>query len=103
MAAYALRLAALALVLEVFTHTLYMSSMTTGRVYQRFQGSATYGIQPPELIAVSFLVLAFMWFKFAVIWRFFRLWALMSGVEVPENMVRNGERGKGGKGAHHRT
>ena len=87
-AAYALRLAALALVLEVFTHTLYMSSMTTGRVYQRFRGSATYGIQPPELVAVSFLVLAFMWFKFAVIWRFARLFALLDGVLPPENMRR---------------
>ena len=34
------------------------------------------------------MTLNFMWFKFAVIWRFFRLWSLASGVEVPENMSR---------------
>ena len=30
----------------------------------------------------------FMWLKFAVIWRFFRLWAMASGQECPENMLR---------------
>jgi hypothetical protein len=41
-----------------------------------------------EVGVVSLMVLNFMWLKFAVIWRFFRLWALLSGVEVPENMLR---------------
>jgi len=30
-----------------------------------------------------FVLLKLMWLKFLIIWRFFRLWALMDGVETP--------------------
>ncbi|CAI9265958.1 unnamed protein product [Lactuca saligna] len=33
-------------------------------------------------------VLNFMWLKFFLIWRYFRFWALVSGIEAPENMPR---------------
>eukprot|EP00850_Spirogloea_muscicola_P023893 SM000402S15221 [mRNA] locus=s402:32308:34203:+ [translate_table: standard] len=33
-------------------------------------------------------VLNFMWLKFLLIWRFFRLCALATGIEAPENMLR---------------
>ena len=33
-------------------------------------------------------VLAFMWLKFTVMWRFFRLAALAAGVDPPENIRR---------------
>lgn len=36
----------------------------------------------------GFWVLCFMWLKFATIWRFFRLAALLEGVEPPDNMRR---------------
>ena len=42
----------------------------------------------PELIMLSLSVIFFIWFKFLLIWRFFRLWALAAGVEAPENMMR---------------
>jgi hypothetical protein len=51
-------------------------------------GSGGGGFGPFEVGVTSLMVLNFMWLKFAVIWRFFRLWALVSGVEVPENMLR---------------
>ena len=33
-------------------------------------------------------MLNFMWLKFTVVWRCFRLWALLDGVESPENIRR---------------
>jgi hypothetical protein len=33
-------------------------------------------------------VLAFMWLKFLVLWRFFRLAAIAGGIQCPENMLR---------------
>ena len=35
-----------------------------------------------------FVLLKLMWLKFLIIWRFFRLWALLDGIETPENMSR---------------
>ena len=41
-----------------------------------------------ELVSCAMVTLGFMWLKFTILWRFFRLVALMDGVEVPENMAR---------------
>eukprot|EP00741_Cyanophora_paradoxa_P009852 tig00001657_g9543.t1 len=41
-----------------------------------------------ELGLTGYFTITFMWCKFLVIWRFFRAWALLDGVEVPENMLR---------------
>lgn len=38
--------------------------------------------------SVMYLTLAFLWLKFSVIWKLFRLFALLDGVEVPEDMLR---------------
>ncbi len=43
------------------------------------------------MVKVGFLcrwVLSFMWLKFTVIWRFFRLAALAAGIDAPENICR---------------
>ncbi|KAJ7555855.1 hypothetical protein O6H91_05G057300 [Diphasiastrum complanatum] len=42
----------------------------------------------PRPSTVDWEVLNFMWLKFLLIWRFFRFWALASGIEAPENMPR---------------
>ncbi|KAJ4845363.1 hypothetical protein Tsubulata_050280 [Turnera subulata] len=34
------------------------------------------------------VVLNFMWLKFLLIWRYFRLWSLICGIEAPENMPK---------------
>jgi len=36
----------------------------------------------------TFLLLNVMWLKFTVIWRFSRAWAMMDGIDPPENMTR---------------
>jgi D-alanyl-lipoteichoic acid acyltransferase DltB (MBOAT superfamily) len=41
-----------------------------------------------ELFAGSFSILKWIWLKFVVIWRFFRFWAIIDGIEPPENMSR---------------
>eukprot|EP01048_Picozoa_sp_COSAG05_P021063 COSAG05_NODE_3764_length_1851_cov_1.150685_1_plen_564_part_00 len=40
------------------------------------------------VMCFCFVLLKAMWLKFWLIWRFFRLWALLDGVETPENMGR---------------
>ncbi len=43
----------------------------------------------PALVATNgFATLLYMYLKFMVIWRFFRVWALWDGVNPPENMTR---------------
>ncbi|GFZ09507.1 MBOAT (membrane bound O-acyl transferase) family protein [Actinidia rufa] len=39
-------------------------------------------------LAVATAVLNFMWLKFFLIWRYFRFWSLISGIEAPENMPK---------------
>ena len=41
-----------------------------------------------EIAVVFYVLLKLMWLKFLVIWRFFRLWALVDGIAPPENMTR---------------
>eukprot|EP01027_Heterolobosea_sp_BB2_P008137 GEZU01012078.1.p1 GENE.GEZU01012078.1~~GEZU01012078.1.p1 ORF type:complete len:231 (-),score=51.13 GEZU01012078.1:138-830(-) len=41
-----------------------------------------------EVAFTAFWTLNFMYLKFFVIWRFFRLWALFDGINTPENMKR---------------
>lgn len=45
-------------------------------------------MQTYEIAANGMLVLTFMYMKFLIIWRFFRLWALFDGIDPPENMNR---------------
>lgn len=43
---------------------------------------------PPPAALTAWWVLAFMWLKFATVWRFCRLAALADGQDPPENMRR---------------
>ena len=102
------------LLTEVWTHTVYSNAMALSHIWRwapvgpvggkeesggvggralegnssRLGDGGDSGFGPLEVAVLALTVLNFMWLKFAVIWRFFRLWALMSGVEVPENMLR---------------
>lgn len=84
------KFAGVLLILEVWTHTIYANAMCKSRVWQWGGGGrGEYGAYGPfEVGVLSLMVLNFMWLKFTVVWRFFRLWALASGVDVPENMLR---------------
>ncbi|PSC74649.1 membrane-bound O-acyltransferase isoform X1 [Micractinium conductrix] len=84
---YAARFAADWACLELLTHCLYFNSIAKHQIGMRFRSfGLRYGAL--EMAMSAFWVLCFMWLKFAVIWRFFRLAALLDGVDPPENMRR---------------
>ncbi|MES1907078.1 MAG: hypothetical protein MHM6MM_000264 [Cercozoa sp. M6MM] len=85
--AYCVRVATLLLAIEVFTHFLYMSAIShraqhDPALLQKVAGDFI------RLQSAGFLELAYLWLKFTVIWRFSRAWALLDGIEAPENMLR---------------
>jgi protein-cysteine N-palmitoyltransferase HHAT len=41
-----------------------------------------------QLAVLCYVLLKMMWMKFLLLWRFFRLWSLLDGVDPPENMLR---------------
>ncbi|RDW78553.1 putative glycerol:H+ symporter (Gup1) [Aspergillus mulundensis] len=43
---------------------------------------------PAQLSMLAFFNLHIVWLKLLIPWRFFRLWALLDGIDPPENMVR---------------
>mmetsp|Transcript_26877 Transcript_26877/g.58609 ORF Transcript_26877/g.58609 Transcript_26877/m.58609 type:complete len:573 (-) Transcript_26877:1835-3553(-) len=82
LAKYAARLAISGLCLEMLTHTIHANSLASSGLWR------VAGLTCSELGITSFWVLNFMWLKFLVVWRCFRLWALLDGVESPENIGR---------------
>lgn len=66
----------------MLNHAIHANAIATSGVWRIAQLSST------EVGVTSFWVLNFMWLKFLVIWRFFRSWALLDGVETPENISR---------------
>lgn len=69
---------------EIFLHCFYVCALSTNaantHIWQKFALK--------HLGLMSFLELIFLWFKFLLIWRIPRAWALLDGIEVPENMNR---------------
>ncbi|CAM9248218.1 unnamed protein product, partial [Ectocarpus fasciculatus] len=47
-----------------------------------------WDLSPVEMAVVAYVLLKLMWLKFLLLWRFFRLWALVDGKVPPENMTR---------------
>ena len=80
---YALRTALDVLVIEVLSHYLYFNSIATNHVLTKH---ATAPVTPLDVATCGWWVLSFTWLKFCVIWRFFRLAALVEGIRPPENM-----------------
>ena len=81
---YTFRLLFGMLLLELSMHFLYFPTIANNKRNRHIWSSLTVW----ELIVASYLILKWIWLKFMVIWRFFRLWALLDGVESPENMGR---------------
>ncbi|KAK3030387.1 hypothetical protein RJ639_038915, partial [Escallonia herrerae] len=78
---YGLRWGFSLLLMELMTHFFY---------YNAFAISVRLLVASPyQFPNKSFTpVLNFMWLKFFLIWRYFRFWSLISGIETPENMPR---------------
>ncbi|GAX82429.1 hypothetical protein CEUSTIGMA_g9857.t1 [Chlamydomonas eustigma] len=84
---YGLRWCIAWMALELLTHSLYFNSIAKYRVWEHLVHVGV-SVTPLHYVEGSFWVLMFMWLKFTVIWRFFRLAALADGVDPPENMTR---------------
>ncbi|KAI9832862.1 MAG: hypothetical protein M1826_001029 [Phylliscum demangeonii] len=69
------------LFMELMLHFMYPVAISKSnpdwKAYTAFQMSM-----------LAFFQLHIIWLKLLIPWRFFRLWALMDGVDPPENMVR---------------
>ncbi|KAG2220029.1 hypothetical protein INT45_012205 [Circinella minor] len=77
---YAIRLAAVILVMELTLHYLYVVAISKKKAWD--------GDTPLELSMIGYFNLVIIWMKLLIPWRFFRLWGLADGIFTEENMVR---------------
>ncbi|KAF2267614.1 glycerol:H+ symporter-like protein [Lojkania enalia] len=78
---YAIRFIVIFLTMEVMIHYMYMVAI--------FHAKPDWNQYTPfQLSMLGFFNLKHIWLKLLIPWRFFRLWALLDGVDPPENMVR---------------
>ncbi|EPQ53946.1 MBOAT-domain-containing protein [Gloeophyllum trabeum ATCC 11539] len=77
---YAFRFLACLLTMEFILHFMYVVAIKDSHAWQ--------GDSPFELSMIGFWNLLIVWLKLLLPWRLFRLWALMDGIDPPENMVR---------------
>lgn len=83
-ARYAARLVVAALLLDGLGHFVPVFALTSSRAF----ASPRAAFSPLDIGCLGYATINFMWLKFLIIWRFFRLWALLDGVETVENMNR---------------
>ncbi|XP_019430164.1 PREDICTED: putative membrane-bound O-acyltransferase C24H6.01c isoform X1 [Lupinus angustifolius] len=68
------------LLMELMTHVFYYNAFAISGLWKQFS--------PLDVFIIGYGVLNFMWLKFLLIWRFFRFWSLINGIEAPENMPK---------------
>ena len=79
--AYAVRFLLCVLSMELLLHYIYAVAISKGEPdWSQYT--------PFQLSMLGFFNLHIIWLKLLIPWRFFRLWALLDGVDSPENMVR---------------
>ena len=86
---YLLRIVFALCLLELSIHFLYFPSIANSEKHKHLW--TTFSAY--EMAIVSYLILNWIWYrlrrlKFLVIWRFFRLWAIMDGIESVENLSK---------------
>ncbi|KAI1375416.1 MBOAT-domain-containing protein [Hypoxylon crocopeplum] len=78
---YAVRFALTLLAMEVILHYDYVQAIS--------KANPVWGdYTAAQLSILSFFNLHLIWLKLLLPWRLFRLWALVDGVDPPENMIR---------------
>ena len=78
---YAIRFIFCLLSMEVIIHFIYTVAIS--------KSSPDWGQYTPfQLSMLGYFHLHHIWLKLLLPWRFFRLWALLDGIDPPENMVR---------------
>lgn len=66
--------------MELMTHSCHYNAFAVSGLWKQ--------LSPMDVFIIGYGVLNFMWLKFFLIWRYFRFWSLISGIETPENMPR---------------
>lgn len=66
--------------MELISHFFYYNAFSISGVWKQ--------LSPMDIFIIGYGVLNFMWLKFFLIWRYFRFWSLINGIEAPENMPR---------------
>eukprot|EP00698_Gefionella_okellyi_P000920 TRINITY_DN10799_c0_g1_i1.p1 TRINITY_DN10799_c0_g1~~TRINITY_DN10799_c0_g1_i1.p1 ORF type:complete len:520 (-),score=81.97 TRINITY_DN10799_c0_g1_i1:61-1620(-) len=77
---YALRFVISFLILEVGLRFFYLSAIVRYGNWSNWSAA--------QVATLGYLTLNFLWLKFLLLWKFARLWALVDGVDCPENMAR---------------
>ena len=77
---YAMRWLGCLLLMEVFSHYFYVVAVKETRAWQ--------GFRSVDFIILAILNLKLLWLKLLLIWRFFRLIAMLDGINTTENMER---------------
>ena len=78
---YGIRFLLCLLTMEVMQHFVYAVAISKA-------APAWETYTPFQLSMLGYFNLHFIWLKLLLPWRFFRLWALIDGIDPPENMVR---------------
>lgn len=80
-APYAFRFILCLLTMELCLHNLYAVAIC--------KASPDWSLFSPfQLSMLGYFNLHIIWLKLLIPWRLFRLWALLDGIDAPENMVR---------------
>ncbi|KAJ7068615.1 glycerol transporter [Mycena amicta] len=77
---YAIRVAVSILTMEFILHFMYVVAIKDTKAW--------IGDTPAQMGMIGFWNLILVWLKLMNMWRFFRLWAMMDGIDAPENMIR---------------
>lgn len=76
---YCARLVGAFLLMETMMHLFYVVAIKDTKSWAGFSSL--------QIFTLGYFNLNFIWLKLLIIWRFFRLWALLDGVETQENML----------------
>ena len=78
---YAVRLLLALLTMEAMIHFIYVIAISKAQpAWEAYTAS--------QLSMLGYFSLHHIWLKLLLPWRFFRLWALLDGIDPPENVVR---------------
>ncbi|CAN6648872.1 membrane-bound O-acyltransferase Gup1p [Trichomonascus vanleenenianus] len=77
---YAVRFLFCLLTMEFLLHFTYVVAISKTRAWD--------GDSPFQISMIALFNLNVIWLKLLIPWRLFRLWALLDGIDPPENMVR---------------
>ncbi|KAL9271826.1 Membrane-bound O-acyltransferase gup1-like protein [Drosera capensis] len=77
---YGLRWIFALFLVELMTHFCYYNAFALSDIWKQ--------LPAVDVFIIGYGVLNFMWLKFLLIWRYFRFWSLVNGLDSPENMPK---------------